>query len=99
MPYIQKERRDKYDDYVDRLAHILNTLENNDELSGEMNYVLFRLARLLSDEESGGQRRYARLAVIRSALLEAHGEFGRRTLVPYEIEKERQNGDVELQGR
>ncbi len=96
MPYIPKERRKKYDDYVTRLAHILNTLKNNDELSGEMNYVLFRLARLLSDEESGGQRQFARLAVIRSALREAHDEFGRRTLVPYEIEKERQNGDVEL---
>jgi len=96
MPYIPKDRRDKYDDHIDSLAHILNTLEGNDELLGEMNYVLFRLARILSDEESGGQRRYARLAVIRSCLREAHDEFGRRTLVPYEIEKERQNGDVEL---
>jgi len=96
MPYIPKERRKKYDDYVTRLAHILNTLESNDELSGEMNYVLFRLARLLSDDDSGGQRRYARMAVVRSALREAHDEFGRRVLVPYEKEKERQSGDVEL---
>jgi hypothetical protein len=96
VPYIPKDRRDKYDDYINRLAHILNNLEGNDEIGGEMTYVLFRLARLLGDEDSGGQRRFARLAVIRSALTEARDEFRKRVLDPYEKEKERQNGDVEL---
>lgn len=95
MPYIRKEQRKKYDDLIDALSKILNTLKT-DELLGEMNYVLFRLARLLCNPESGGERRYARIAVVRSALIEAWGEFGRRVLIPYEKEKEQEYGNVEL---
>lgn len=96
MPYIPKDKRKKYDDIIDRLAHILNTLEGNDDISGEMNYVLFRLARLLCDSESGGKRGYARMAVVSSALSEAQTEFRRRVMTPYEDEKISLAGDVEL---
>ena len=96
MPYIPKKEREKYDHLIDALAHILNTRAGNDELSGEMNYVLFRLARLLCDPESGGVLRYSRIAVVLSALGEAEDEFRRRVLIPYEKEKEREYGDVEL---
>lgn len=94
MPYIKKEKRTKYDVLIDNLACILNTRENNDELAGEMNYVIFRLARILCDPKSGGKRGYARIAVILSAIGEAEKEFRRRSLVPYEEEKEMENGDV-----
>lgn len=87
MPYIPKDKRKKYDPIIDGLACILNGLNNNDELSGEMNYVLFRLARLLCNEKSGGRCSYARMAVVRSALIEAWGEFGRRAMIPYEIKR------------
>lgn len=96
MPYIPKEKRKKYDALIDRLAHILNTRTNNDELSGELNFVFFRLARLLCDGESGGKRGYARLAVVSSALSEAQAEFRRRVMIPYEDEKIGLAGDVEL---
>jgi len=96
MPYIPKKERKKYDSLIDSLAHILNTRKDNDELSGELNYVLFRLARLLCDGESGGKRGYARMAVVRSALSEARDEFHRRVMVPYEEEKKDLAGDVEL---
>lgn len=96
MPYISKEKRNKYDVHIDRLAHILNTLESNDDISGEMNYVLFRLARLLCDSESGGKRGYARMAVVSSSLSEAQAEFRRRVMAPYEDEKISLSGDVEL---
>ncbi len=96
MPYIQKDKRKKYDVHIDRLANILNTLEGNDDVSGEMNYVLFRLARLLCDSESGGKRGYARMAVVSSSLSEAQAEFRRRVMVPYENEKIGLAGDVEL---
>jgi hypothetical protein len=96
MPYIPKDRREKYNNLINDLAHILNNLTSNDELSGEMNYVLFRLARLLANQEAGGQRRYARIAVIKSALIEARDEFWRREMIPYEKEKIELNGDVEL---
>ncbi len=96
MPYIPKEKRKKYDVHIDILAQILNTLEGNDEISGEMNYVLFRLARLLCDSESGGKRGYARMAVVSSSLSEAQAEFRRRVMAPYEDEKIGLSGDVEL---
>ena len=96
MPYIPKKEREKYDDYIDRLAHILNTLKSNDELSGEMNYILFRLASLLCDGDSGGKRNYARMAVVSSAMDESRTEFKRRVMAPYEDEKISKAGDVEL---
>lgn len=96
MPYIPKEKRKKYDTLIDELASILNTRKDNDEISGEMNYILFRLARLLCDGESGGKRGYARMAVVSSAFSEAQAEFRRRVMVPYEDEKIGLAGDVEL---
>lgn len=96
MPYISKKERAKYDNLIDSLARILNTRAGNDELSGELNYVLFRLARLLCDDESGGKRGYARMAVVSSAMAEAQAEFRRRVMLPYEDEKISSAGDVEL---
>lgn len=96
MPYIPTEKRDNYNPSIDHLAWLLNDLPDNDELSGDMNYVLFRLARLLCNKESGGKHKYARMAVVRSALLEARDEFHRRVMVPYEDNKIELNGDVEL---
>jgi len=96
MPYIPRKKRQKYDHLIDSLAHILNTRASNDELSGEMNYILFRLARLLCDDETGGKRGYARMAVVSSALSEAQAEFRRRVMAPYEDDKISSAGDVEL---
>jgi len=96
MPYIPKRERKKYDHLIDDLAYILNTRVDSDELSGEMNYVLFRLARLLCDDELGGKRGYARMAVVSSAMAEAQAEFRRRVMAPYEDEKISLAGDVEL---
>lgn len=96
MPYIPEEDRGKYNKLINRLAWSLNDLPNNDKLSGELNYVLFRLARLLCDEKSGGKHGYARMAVVLSALSEAQVEFRRRVMVPYEDGKIKEAGDVEL---
>ena len=94
MPYIKKAERAKYDPLIERLSQTLNTRIDNDELSGELNYILFRLARLLTDQESGGSRCYARMATVVSAMNEAAAEFRRRRMAPYEDEKIRENGDV-----
>lgn len=96
MPYIPKHERTKYDPLINHLASILNTRIDNDKISGELNYVLFRLARLLCDKSSGGKHNYARMAVVSSALGEARTEFQRRIMAPYEDEKIRIAGDVEL---
>jgi len=96
MPYIHKDERYKYNNLINALADILNTRKDNDELSGELNYVFFRLSRLLTDQESGGERSYARMAIVTSALTGACSEFRRRVMSPYEDEKIGLNGDVEL---
>jgi hypothetical protein len=96
MPYIAKDARKKYDPLIDSVAKILNTSKDNDELSGEMNYFFFRLAMLLCNEESNGQRKYARMATVSSAMGEAQAEFRRRLMAPYEDEKISTAGDVEL---
>ena len=105
MPYIPKKDRHKYDELIDGLAKILNARANNDEFSGELNYVLFRLANLLcsdnwdkSAKPVGGTKRrsYARMVVVSSALSEAQAEFRRRVMAPYEDDKISLAGDVEL---
>lgn len=95
MPYIPKQDRGKYNDAINDLATCLNDL-CGDTLSGELNYILFRLAKLLCNPESGGKRNYARMAVVSSAMSEAQAEFRRRIMAPYEDEKIKENGDVEL---
>ena len=95
MPYIERAERHKYDPLIDHLAGILNTKVDNDSLSGEMNYVLFRLAKLLCNEQSGGKHNYARMAVVSSAMSEAQAEFRRRIMAPYEDQKIESNGDIE----
>ncbi len=90
MPYISKDSRIEYDDEIDELAIKLNELDN-DMLSGHLNYIFFRLAGILCSDES-----YARMAVVSSALSEAQAEFRRRVMAPYEDEKIKENGDVEL---
>jgi hypothetical protein len=95
MPYIPRDKRVKYDIHIENLATILNSQHDNDIISGEMNYILFRLAMLLCDRESGGKCCYARLAVVSSALSEAQTEFRRRIMAPYEDQKIELEGDVE----
>lgn len=93
MPYIPKEERVKYDHFINNLAISLKWLKN-DDLLGQMNYVLFRLAGLLTHEDE--HHNYARMAVVSSALAEAQAEFRRRILAPYEDKKIKENGDVEF---
>lgn len=101
MPYIPIKERKKYDKLIESLADILNGLPNNDVLSGELNYVLFRLANLLGHQdvlgtETSGRYNYARMAVIASALSEAQSEFRRRVMAPYEDKKINRVGDVKI---
>ena len=96
MPYISKQDRRKYNHLIDHLASILNSRTDNDEISGEFNYVLFRLAKFLCDPKFGGEKKYARIAVVLSAMTEARDEFRRRILVPHENEKITKNGDIEI---
>lgn len=94
MPYIPQKSRDKYDAYIDELAYELNSMDSNDKISGDLNYILSRLVKILCSEESGGRRSYARMAVVLSSLSEAKAEFRRRTMAHYEDGKIEINGDI-----
>jgi len=94
MPYIPQERRPAYNKSIKDIAEALNDLRDNDQISGELNYVIFCLAKLLCDPEQGGVRNYARMAVVSSAFSEAQAEFRRRVMSPYEDEKIDSAGDV-----
>lgn len=100
MPYIPIKEREKYDKLIESLADILGGLPNNDILSGNLNYVFYRLAILLCDDswaDSIGRHNYSRMAVVSSALGEARHEFRRRIMAPYEDEKIKLIGDVDQQ--
>lgn len=96
MPYIKKTTRDKYDEKIESIALMLNSLNNNDKIAGELNYVFYRLAILLCNESYRGKRNYARMAVVSSSLSEAQTEFRRRVMAPYEDEKILSDGDIDF---
>ncbi len=95
MPYILDKDRDKYDADINHLILILNGVNQNDVISGELNYIFFRLANGLCNSLRGGRQDYARMAVVLSAMNEAQHEFRRRIMIPYENIKIDMNGDVE----
>lgn len=94
MPYISNDKRKKYETRIDSLASTLNRLPDNDSLAGELNYFFYCLAKHLCDPNTGGEKSYARMAVVSSALSEAQAEFRRRIMAPYEDKKIESNGDV-----
>ncbi|MCK5614681.1 hypothetical protein KAR91_73145 [Candidatus Pacearchaeota archaeon] len=85
MPYIKKERRKKFDPYLECTAHHI-------ESEGELNYCLTRLALIYLRKRDGLS--YAFLNTIIGAFESAKLEFYRRWVVPYEDKKINENGDV-----
>ncbi len=66
---------------------------DNDQLCGNFNYIIFRMAKLLCDPKHN-KMNYARINTIIGALESAKAEFQRRIVAPYEDEKISVNGDV-----
>ncbi len=99
MPYIKEKDRRLVDIQIEDIFNTLtredpvNTL-TNDRLCGELNYVIFRLAKMLCDPEWKGDRRYGRMNTIVGAIESAKAEFQRRVVNPYEDKKIQENGDV-----
>jgi hypothetical protein len=75
---------------VDSLTAILNRLPDNDTLSGELNYVLFRLAKRLF--QCAGK---PVADIVTCAMFYEQNNFRLKVLVPYEEGKIRLAGDVE----
>lgn len=96
MPYISKQLRRSYDPLIEKLATRLLGATTNDNICGDFNYIIFRLAKILLDPDHGGQKRYARMNMISGVLANADKEIYRRLIAPYEDEKIGSEGDIEL---
>lgn len=87
--------RDKFEDKISDLSSILNVYSNtNDALCGNLNYIVFKIVKKLTDHNNGGERSYARFNAILGSLECCKQEIYRRMIVPYEDEKIKENGDV-----
>jgi hypothetical protein len=84
MPYIAQDRRQAFDDHLQRLAQ---QVENE----GELNYCIYKLCCLLV-ERTGES--YAKLSRCSSAMEHAKLEWYRKKLAPYEDVKIQENGDI-----
>lgn len=84
MPYVKQENRKRLDWIIDNLACELNTLG----ITGNLNYVVFRLAKKLC-------KKYSDYASFEGDLQQSLKEIYRRLEVPYEDKKIKENGDVE----
>jgi hypothetical protein len=93
MPYLKHERR------VDLLASGLNDLDSriarHGLAAGDLNYIICTLAQSAKDravyESKYG---YEFLRNLLGEIHEAEQEIRRRLLVPYEVKKRHENGDV-----
>lgn len=97
MPYITQEKRRQLDPAIDELHRILTNIKIDDESAnteGCVNYSITRLLMLVY-----GDKDSARYGSINDALgvLDAVGkEYYRKVAVPYEDQKEFENGVVEI---
>lgn len=90
MPYIKKNTRGLLDPAIEQLASELNSSTFNDRIAGEITYVLYRLALLVSNDKPS----FARMNMLVGAFDNAKDEFKRRKLNPHEDRKIVENGDV-----
>jgi len=99
MPYIPEDRREQYDLGIELLAtSLLKTREEHGDgvLAGELNYTIFRLAKILCHDKTGAPIGYAGIATVLSAMNEAQHEIRRRVLASYEDVKIKTNNDVSI---
>ena len=88
MPYIKKEQREKYLSPIEELVSILNS-QSKDSLDGQVNYVITVLMKRVYKPDS-----YNTLNSAIGVLESIKQEFYRKVVVPYEEDKERDNGEV-----
>ncbi len=90
MPYISQEDRNTYDDRLDDLCF---ALEEEGYQEGHVTYVLYKIVARWFKYQPG----YKAIARIRGVLWGTTAEFDRRVAAPYEDEKIKENGDVDLE--
>lgn len=92
MPYIKIERRAEINDFVDKGAEWLDDIGRELGSPGELNYTLTMIIK--GYFEARGHVNYQLLNEIMGVIGCVKAEFYRRKVVPYEIAKEQENGDV-----
>lgn len=91
MPYIKQGKRQNYDALINELSYMLKVYGDN--TCGDVTYVLYKLvAQVFEDYPC-----YQRIAEVRAALIGTLSEFDRRYAFPYEDQKIKENGDVEIE--
>ena len=90
MPYIKQEDRELYDERLDDLCF---ALEEDGYDPGAVTYVMYKLVARWFEHNP----KYKSIALIRGVLLGTISEFDRRIAAPYEDEKIKENGDVDLE--
>lgn len=85
MPYIEKTYRITFDKHLDQVP--------NTTSKGDLNYCVTQLA--LKHIKRHGKS-YTNISEAASALVDASDEIKRRLLGPYENQKIKENGDLEL---
>ena len=98
MPYITKEKRIKIarEMNLDIFTHAMKNLNNEFNLPGHLNYIIVQLCLdyITACSGSGNQPTYGLLNEVIGALESAKLEFYRRKIVPFEIKKIKENGDL-----
>lgn len=89
MPYIDKESRSALSPGIAQLLDELGKVEDPLVKAGSLNYVITKL--LLG---AFPVRRYGLMALVDGILAGVGREYYRRRMVPYEIKKIEENGDV-----
>jgi len=84
MPYIKEGVRERFDDNIEALCQSIET-------SGELNYVMTRIAHEVLNNWG---HKYANMNEVIGAIECMKLELYRRVLSPYEDEKIAENGDV-----
>jgi hypothetical protein len=85
MPYIKKANRINFNKYLDKVPNTIN--------KGDLNYCVTQLA--LQHIKNHGKS-YTNISEAASALVDAADEIKRRLLGPYENQKIKENGDLDL---
>lgn len=89
MPYIDKDKRQKYSTYI---AGLVATLpESNDKAAGELNYVI---SKIMKEYVRTWGPKYARYNMLLGMLDCAAKEFYAREVRPYEDKAIKKNGDI-----
>ncbi len=87
MPYIKKELRKKYDQYLEEITDHLNGIPTK----GDLEYCVFKLMKIYMNDK---EERYSTLHDCTYAVMHCADEFRRRFLDKREDDAKEENGDI-----